>query len=315
MRPSEFSHAVCACVGFSLIAGCGGSESPVGVPGTLPQTRTIAPSVARDPNNSAILYASNQGANKVLMYSYPRMQLQGTITGVHGVAGLCVDPATQNVWVVSFYGELREFKHGATQSIRKLSVGSFADSYGCAVNATTGDLAVTSHNEGSDPGGLYVFKNASGKPKYYTAPGPRLYWPYFVAYDSDGDAFVYGTGGEYRVELAELTPGAKKLQVVTPRGLRFDSPGGIQFDGTSLAIGDQKPAVIYRIVDGKVTGKTTLERACHVWQFFIDGNRIIAPNDCHGGRGRVSIYKYPAGGAPLKVLDGLKTPFAVVISR
>jgi hypothetical protein len=51
-----------------------------------------------------------------------------------------------------------------------------------------------------------------------------------------------------------------------------------------------------------------------VSQFFIDGDRVIAPNACKH-RGRVSIYDYPAGGAPLKVLDGVKSPFAVVISR
>jgi hypothetical protein len=308
-------YALSIGVVIVLLTGCGRSQPPIGGLGVIPQKTNERPP-NRDATRSTLLYVSDPGARKVFMYSYPQLQLKGTITGISTPRGLCVDPATQNVWVVTSYpqDQIIEFKPGGTHPIRDLKLGGGPYIYGCALSPKTGDLAVTSHNQGSDPGGLYVFKNARGKPKYYGAPGPTMYYPYFVAYDSSGNAFIDGNGGQYTVQVAELAAGARKLQIVTPQGLSGDFPGGVQDNDTNLAIGDEKSAVIYRIADGEVKGKTALEDACHVWQFFIDGDRVIAPNACKH-RGRVSIYNYPAGGAPLKVLDGFKSPFTVVISR
>jgi len=331
MRIRGFRYPLSSSVAAALLAACGGSQPPIGGAGATPQTSAIAAhadrsgswmlpqanqrSPDRDATRSALLYVSDPGAHKVFMYSYPQLQLQGTITGISTPKGLCVDPVTQNVWVVTSYtqGQIIEFNHGGSHPIRDLNLGGGANICGCAVSPKTGDLAVTSQNLGSDPGALYVFKKAQGKPKYYGAPGPTMYWPYFVGYDPSGNAFVDGYGEQYTIQVAELEPGARKLHIVTPPGLNGNFPGGVQYDGTKLAIGNEK-AVIYQIADGEVTGKTSLEAACRVWQFFIDGARIIAPNACKH-RGRVSIYDYPAGGVALKALTGLKSPFAAVISR
>jgi len=308
-------YALCSCAAIALLAGCGGSQPPIGAAGAVQRNANERPH-DRNATRSALLYVSDPAAHKVFMYSYPQLQLKGTITGISTPQGLCIDPATQNVWVVTSYtqGQIIEFKHGGMHPIRDLNLGGGANIYGCAVSPKTGDLAVTSRNQGSFPGALYVFEKARGKPKSYGAPGPKMYWPYFVAYDSSGNAFVDGYGGQYALQVAELEPTARKLHIVTPTGLGGYSPGGVQYNDTNLAIGNAKSAVIYQITDGEVTGKTTLEDACRVWQFFIDGNRVIAPNACKHG-GRVSIYDYPAGETPLKTLTGLKSPFAAVISR
>ena len=200
-------YALSIGAAVALLAGCGGSQPTLGIPGAIPHTR-IAQSVAPKPNNNALLYVSDQESNKVFIYSYPDLQLRGTITGLSGPSGLCIDPATQNVWVAnSAGGELTEFKRGGSQRIRKLHLNLFANDLGCAVDAVTGDLAVVVHHEADEAGGFFVFKNAHGKPKAYDAR--KILWPDFVAYDSGGDAFVDGNGDQQRVALAELTPGAK----------------------------------------------------------------------------------------------------------
>jgi hypothetical protein len=315
LRTARRKGAVTLVAAVATLAGCGGSQPPIGGLGVIQQSANER-RPDRDAPRSALLYVSDPGAHKVLMYSYPQLQPKGTIAGISTPRGLCVDPATQNVWVVASYplGEIIEFQHGATHPLRNLKLGGGANISGCAMSPMTGDLAVASHNQGSDPGALYVFKNARGKPKYYGAPGPTMYWPDFVAYDSGGNAFVDGSGARYTIQVAELAPGATKLHIVTPAGLSGDSPGGVYFNDTNLTIGNEQRALIYQIADGDVTGKTTLGDACRVWQFVIAGDRAIAPNACRRG-GRVSIYDYPAGGAPLKVLTGLQSPFAAVISR
>jgi len=88
----------------------------------------------------------------------------------------------------------------------------------------------------------------------------------------------------------------------------------VQYDGSNLAIGDEKRAIIYQVSGGTVVGTTTLRGACLVQQFFIDGAHVIVPTVC-GSNGEVSIYNYPAGGAPIERLTGLKAPFGAVVSR
>jgi hypothetical protein len=94
--------------------------------------------------------------------------------------------------------------------------------------------------------------------------------------------------------------------------IRF--PGGVQYDGTSLAIGDARQSVIYQTSNGMVTGKTKLKGACDINQFFIDDGQLIAPSFC-GSNGEVLIYSYPAGGAPLKRITGFTFPYGAVVSR
>jgi len=293
--------AVGAAVAIQLLVGCS-TNSTAAPLNTLPD-------VSREVKRPALLYVSDPGANDVWIYSYPSLKRQGKITGLGYPLGLCVDAATQNVWVVVSSAEVVEFEHGSTKQLRRLKLGSpFAGVNACAVNPVNGDLAVTILNFADDPGALAVFENARGKPKYYQTKNAFEY--FFVAYDGNGNAFVDCGDGK----LAELASGSKKLEMVTPKNERVRLFGGVQTVGSTLAIGREQPAAIYRDDGGVITGKTTLEQACSVEQFLIDGNKLVTPNACtHDGR--VSIYAYPAGGAPIGAASGFKKPFAVVISR
>ena len=48
MRCANLSHyAISSCVTAALLAGCGGSQPPIGAPGVMPQSRAVATHVDR----------------------------------------------------------------------------------------------------------------------------------------------------------------------------------------------------------------------------------------------------------------------------
>lgn len=305
----RYLPALAAC---ALLGGCGPRATATLPAGSLPQDRA-AWSRSAGHEKGALLYVSDPGAGTVTFYSYPGLKPRGTLTGLSDPLGLCVDPATQDVWVVDANARaLFEFERGGTAPVRKLSISAYyPELVSCAVNPKNGDLGVLSENLGSDPGALMIFADATGRQTDYQSS--KLFFYNFVTYDKKGNAFVDGYGDRFALE--ELPYGATSFRDVTPKGLRLPHRGGVQSDGARIALGNEKGGIIYQIAHRKVLGKTHLENACRVLQFFLDGDRVIAPDACGKNGGKVSIYKYPAGGAAVKVLGGFKHPFAVVISR
>jgi hypothetical protein len=301
-RKRLLPHALAFAAGSAFLAACATTATgPIG-PTAAAQT-TIA---------NALLYVSDAGMGSVTMYLYPQFKYEGTLSGIKYPAGLCVDPRTEDVWVVDVGARaLVEFAHGKTKPVRTLKIKAYyPQPNACAVNPQNGDLAVAIMSFGSDPGALTIFKNARGKPDYYRGIVSLFY---YAGYDNSGNAFADGYGNSH-FQLAELTNGSKTLERVTPHGLRIGVPGGVQYDGFGVAVGDKKRSLIYEISGGSVTGKTSLTDACNIGEFFIDGGKVAVPSKC-GKKGKVLVYRYPLGGFPLAELDGLKTPIAVAISR
>lgn len=306
-------YVVGILIAAQLLAGCGRGTSPI-VPGSLTSGESARHRSWVDPAlaHGALLYVSDPGTDNVWIYTYPKLKLAGDIGDISSPQGLCVDPRTASIWVVSgpFADSVTEFRHGATVPIRTLKLGyPFIDA--CAVDHS-GDVAVASTNSGSDPGALIIFKDGRGKPKYNHMP--KMFYYDFAGYDGAGNAFVDGGGFGPIVKLAELPAGGNQLEKISLKGSRIRTPGGVQYDGTDLAVGDVKTGLIERIYDGKVIGKTKLAGACSVHQFFIDGSALIAPNVCRSN-GEVLVFNYPAGGAPVKKITGLSAPFGAVVSQ
>jgi hypothetical protein len=303
------------CAGGMLVAaaaldGCEQAASPVEPQAVSPASTT----------NSALLYVSESGKNLVAIYSYPKLKRIGSLA-VKTPEGVCVDPRSSDVWIVSAAptDKVSEFAHGGTKRIRVLKIGSSLDAYligACAVNPLNGDLAVVASVDSSNPGALFVFKHGTGTPKLYHDSDIYAYG--FVGYDSNGDAFVDGTDINDQGRLAELPAGAKQMQDVTPKGLKLRFPGSVQYDGTDLAVGSERNGLIYHIAGGAIVGTTRLSDSCFVQQFFIDTTRgvLIAPSFCQSQpAAKLLIYNYPAGGAPVQKLGGLTYAYGVVVSR
>jgi hypothetical protein len=297
-------------VALGVLTGCDRAASPVVPLAVSPAAKT----------GSALLYVSESGKNLVAIYSYPQLKRIGALT-VTAPEGMCVDPRSDDVWVVSgpFTNKVSEFAHGGTKPIRVLKIGNSLAAYfidACAVSPTNGDLAVVTTVTSSAPGGLFVFKHGTGTPKLYQDADMFAYG--FVGYDSSGDAFVDGTNVNDEGRLGELAAGATQMEDVTPKGLKLRFPGGVQYDGTDLAVGNQRHGRIYRISGSAIVGTTQLSDTCTVLQFFIDTTRgvLIAPSVCESEpKAELLLYKYPGGGAPIQKLSGLDYAYGAVVSR
>jgi hypothetical protein len=309
VKPSKRLRLAAAAAAV-MLAGCFGSP-PVGL-------QLAGSGSWMDPSARSIslLYVADRGDDAVYVYSYPRAQRKGKLTGFRRVEGLCVD-RTGDVWVVdSLASTLYEYPHAGTEPIATLSDPQDEHPWTCSVNQRNGDLAVANVRRGSNaPGSVSVYTAAQGTPRIYS--DPNIFQMISVSYDRRSNVFVAGVPyGRPRFAFAELRRGRRKFVGISLVGVRMTSPGGLQFADGKLAIGsDQGRTVIYRFSGGTITGITSLIGACHVAQFFIDGPTLVAASMCAHALPSVLFYGYPSGGRPIKQLGGLKHPFGVAISN
>jgi len=274
--------------------------------------------MARDAGRVDLLYVSDYATNDVYAYSYPGGQLRGVLSGVlrHFVlpVGLCTDDGG-NVFIPDNADEtVQEYPHGGTRPVKTLlDPGQLP--YGCAVDPSTGNLAVVNYESRNGPGGVSIYARARGRPKRYVYG--FVYKYYFAAYDPSGNLYVdasYDVAGDPFAFL-ELPKGSKSLEALT-LDQSFEAPGGVAWDGKYVVVGDSKRAVVYRFVfqgsAGKKAGDTRLQAARHVAQFLVDGTRLVA---AEFGARRVGFWNYPAGGRPAGQIAGLHFPFGVALSR
>ncbi len=191
-----------------MLAGCGAPQPPVGEPGG-----TVQPSTATGP----LIYAANT-AGEVYVVSYPA----GTVVGSFSIKpdlplGLCSD-SSGNVFLIAEYSGnqdyIYEYTHGGISPIATLSVPQYDSfSFGCARDATTGNLAVINDSWNGAPGNVQIFPDAQGDPMTYSVSNWTTYEG--LSYDSSGNLFVDGGGGSSPYQLAELPMGTSGFQGVT----------------------------------------------------------------------------------------------------
>ncbi len=262
------------------------------------------------PSTTALLYVSDQPNREVAVYSYPQGNPAGTLA-IAQPAGECVSKSG-NVFIAnSNKSTILVYAHGGTKPVRTITDPGY-DPLGCAVDPATGNLAVTSYTGSNGHGALAIYAHAAGKPKvFYDASIPHMS---YCGYDGAGNLFFDGYTGKHAVVFGELPKGGSKIQSIT-LNQAIATAGGVQWDGTNLAVGDVNAAVIYRfkMSGGKGTkvGSTPLKGSLYVDQFWIQGSLVIAP-DYIGGK--VRFYKYPGGGSSVKTISGLTAPIAAAVS-
>jgi hypothetical protein len=334
---------------LSVLSGCGsGSQTyapagrmavgPNGTPGgrvnaATPTSR--APSwMSPDATKSKdLLYVSDYSyaKNEVDIFSYPAGKPVGTLTtDMLNPDGLCVDKKN-DVFVVNNTpndNDIVEFKHGGTVPIATL-VDPGESAISCAVDPTTGDLAVTSGgNISGGTGAVAIYAKATGTPQLYT--DPQIFEVFWCGYDDKGNLFVDGqpSSDGFGFALAELPKGKKTFENITLTGGKINFPGQVQWDGKYLLVGDQEAqkqsspetSAIYETTGagGKIVKRIPLKNSVDVSEYEVLGNVIVAPNSMGGSLsgGDVLFYKYPAGGAPTKKLTGgFDYPIGLVISK
>lgn len=312
-------------IGVTLTAaGCGEAHSLISAPGNLVRTtsslavthpaqrKTMAAArqdsslISSDATSQDLLYVSD--VRTVTVYSYPQGKYIGTLRHFYLATGMCVDNKG-NVFVVDGgYYKIFEYAHGGTKRIATLQSPTKGP-VGCSVDPTTGDLAVGSLGFGSAPT-VAIWKNARGKPKTYQDSAFHQF--YFCSYNDRGNLFVDGltAPGSGHFGLAALPKGASQLKNIAVSQY-ISYPGGVEWDGKHVAVGDQNRPVIYQLAiargRGTVVGTTHMgSGARSVKQFWIQGQTLIAPNTIpgHGGYGsKALLYHYPAGGKAFKEIS------------
>ncbi len=174
-----------AAPSFALLIACGGSQPPIGASGAMLQSPTIATHPAHgkswmlpEAKSNELLYVATGG--NVYVLSYPR----GKLIGALNVTGnnLCSDNKG-DVYVPSGGYTILEYSHGSINPIRKLADGDIP--LGCAVDPSTGNLAVT--NEGSGAGEVAIYPNAQEPAQWYRDPAIGTYG--LCGYDDQGISF------------------------------------------------------------------------------------------------------------------------------
>src|SRR5579862_7215229 len=223
----------------ALLAACGGSQPSIGAPGAIPQSRTIATHAQRDGswmlpaamNVERLLYVSDWFAFAVQVYNYDTGQEVGTLTSFDEPAGQCVDK-NGNIWITEFgQEEVVEYAHGGDSPIKTLVTDG--PGIGCAIDPTTGNLAVVNFKAGSGSD-VQIWKNASGLPTDYSNE-QNCYEMWSPGYDKNGN--LYAENGNPN-SACELPVDGSSLGAVS-----FDhtihSAGGVMWDGKYLAFTDQ----------------------------------------------------------------------------
>src|SRR6516165_3751650 len=110
-------------VAFVLIAGCGGSQLPIGAPGAMAQSSTIAAHAERGGSwmlpkaqSQDFLYVTTSFAG-IYVFDYPSGKLVNIITnyGPFSPQGLCTDRAG-DVFITG-RSEIAEYAHGGGKPI------------------------------------------------------------------------------------------------------------------------------------------------------------------------------------------------------
>jgi NHL repeat len=306
-------------LGFAsaLLAGCG-PPALSAAPSWQPQNNARAALADRaqswmapDAAEIDLLYVSDVGSNAVYAYSYPGGALKGTLKGFARPSGLCVDKAG-DVFVTDLTAfRIFEYRHGGANPIAKLKDPGYEPG-DCSVDPTTGNLAVTNVSKPyTGAGNLLIYPKAKGPPKRYRDPAIVYYQ--FCSYDDNGDLFLDGMNAG-KFEFAKLPAGASSFTDITLNE-SFSYAGAVQWNGGAVAVGDYEQNVIYRFSisgrDGTEIGVTHLKGADFPIGFWLQGSRVIAPND---DGANVMFWNYPAGGSHTKLIRGLHYPWGATVS-
>lgn len=300
----RFIQPAIVAVAIAMLVGCGGSQ----LPAANENPATERSWVSQAAKSGELLYVSDTNGH-VYVYSYPAGVRVGELTGFKGSEGLCSDSGG-NVYVIDTPAvAVYKFAHGGTKPLEELhTLGYYPQ--GCAVDPTTGDLAVADYagNPSLGPGAVTIFKKGKGVGTSYQALGLNEY--FFCGYDPEGNLYVDGTNGATsQAELAELPQGSTSFTNITLDKNVGAYPLGVQWDGKYVALQGSTRA-LYRIRVHGSTGsvvQTTLfkgDRSDLVAEFWIAGRTILIPY----GNGRrvvrkVGVWAYPAGGEATKSID------------
>ena len=295
-----------------FLTACGGQPMITGSPPALQVGTSAVGSSNASPQ--ALLYISSVENSRpnILIYTYPTGRFKkkvdrSALTFPHGE---CADKRG-DVYVTNESSDpsstaIIEYGHGGVQPVRTLTVNGSATQ--CAVDPTTGDLAVISSR-------LAIFRAAHGKPTYYRFP--TGFEQTACDYDDKGDLFVNGVTKKAPARAAVIELPAKSgtlAKLKLPDISEAKIPGDVRWDGKALALGDGVNTIFRLEINGtkaKEVGIVQLYGGADVESIWIADGDIVGANFLNRS---VMIWSYPGGGQPLKVLTSVGRGDGVAVS-
>lgn len=306
----KFSLSTCrtiVAVVLFAVAGCRGES-------VIPNAGSLAPQKQGD-LGQLIYVAENDGT--VRIYSYPKAKLLGRLTGFGSLYGDCADQKG-DVFIVD-YGKATVFEYarGGTVPIAVLHDNGYSPT-GCSIDPTTGNVAVANfyaYNYSSGTVAIYAHSPAGEAPRLLT--DPDIFEPRFCGYDARGNLYIDGYSKDLAIEFAVLPARSTQFTNITLNET-IHEPGTVQWDGKYLAVGDASTNIIYQFSisgsAGTEMGSTSMNGVKYgVNQFWIEGAKVVG---AAAADGEIGIWKYPAGGAAVKVIkqNGSYAPIGVAVS-
>jgi sugar lactone lactonase YvrE len=241
MKSLDFGrYVLTSCVAVAMLAGCGGSQPPIGA-SDAPQSRAISADAQRGGSPGAqslgykvtapLLYVTDIGANynDVRIYRAaakdpaPVATISGGVNipfgaclGGNGTLYVTNEPASGPGWV-------SEYPIGKTKPSLVITDGINTPGF-CAIDAD-GNLWV------ANIGGPNVTEYLSGAKKPHTVITQDLVYPIGVAIDRSGSLYVGNGFGASEQNIEVYAPGSKSPSrtitngVTSPCGLAVDSNG------------------------------------------------------------------------------------------
>jgi DNA-binding beta-propeller fold protein YncE len=297
----------------SFVTGCAASSAP-GIPLQILAPSWSGAALAKDD----LIYVTN-GNEEVTVYSLETQKLVGVLTHFTKPMGECVD-ASGNIYITDAgTNTVVEYAHGGSKAIEK-----FDDSpdtpYTCAVDPTTGSLAVANNDN------IAIWpKGGSGQPTRYTDSALGSFGG--CAYDTAGNLLT--TNGASPSAFAWLPHGGSQLVTITmpgpQSGWQWYYVEGIQWDGRYFVLDSESTAYRVTVLHGLAyyVGDTQLSNDAEgPYAVYIPSSKSqstqILVRTYHEELGYYDVesFDYPSGsGGPLfKITHGIDTPFGLAVS-
>ena len=162
------------CTIAPLLAGCGGSQPPIGAPGAMQQTSPVGTHgrpgkswMLHNATTSDLIYVTGE-CDGTCVVSYPGGEMVGSLNVGLGLnSGVCSD-CLGNVYVAdnsATSSMVVEYAHGGTIPIATFDLPGNSAA-GCSVDPASGNLAVMFEGSGAN---VAIFTHASQEPQLYAA--------------------------------------------------------------------------------------------------------------------------------------------------
>ena len=259
-----------SCVAVAMLAGCGGSQPPIGASGAMPQSHAIATPADRvflgkhSTTSCPCLYVANRNKSSVTVYPIgasgnvkPIQDIQGSKTGLRYPHDVAVD-ASGNIYAVNTgAASVTIYAPGATGNIKPIETISgrstgLAMPTGIAIDSVNGDIYVLNNRTDSyGDGSVTIYPpraNGNIKPiAVIQGPSTRLTFPNCLALDASGDIYVtnrydyvtfYAAGSAGNISPTRTIEG-NLTQIHVPTQIALDSNLNIytvNYEGESATV-------------------------------------------------------------------------------